>query len=182
MVKYIILFAVWAGIVIGYIIPHWLVPVMRGRDAGETAEAIGMIFFFAIVTVGWLWINQRVRWLAYVGLVLYAPSAYLIVSSFIHLKRRGKPVKGWEETTVLIDSGVYRIMRHPMYFGTALWAVGMALVQQSLMAIVLGVMVIICTFTASRGEDKKMIQKFGNEYREYMKKTPMWFFPFKKIP
>ena len=174
MLKYIILFVVWAGLVFGYIVPHWLVPVIRRRNLGESAEAVGMMFFFAIVTIGWWWKNQRVVWLAYIGLFLYAPSAYCIIISFITLKRRGKPTKGWEETTVLIDSGIFGIMRHPMYFGTALWAFAMVLVQQSILAIVLGVVVIACTFMASRGEDRKMIEKYGDAYKKYMTKVHMW--------
>jgi len=174
VVKYIILFIVWAGLVFGYIVPHWLVPVIRRRNLGESAEAVGMMFFFAIVTIGWLWKNQRVAWLAYIGLFFYAPSAYCIVASFINLKHRGKPAKGWEETTVLIDSGIFKIMRHPMYFGTALWAFAMVLVQQSILSIVLGVMVIVCTFTASWKEDRKMKEKFGDAYSEYMTKVHMW--------
>jgi protein-S-isoprenylcysteine O-methyltransferase Ste14 len=172
--KYIILFVVWAGLVFGYIVPHWLVPVIRRRNVGECAEAFGMMLFFAIVTIGWLWMNQRVAWLAYIGLFLYAPSACCIVTSFINLKHRGKPAKGWEETTVLIDSGIFKIMRHPMYFGTALWAFAMALVQQSILSIVLGVVVIACTFTASWKEDRKMIEKYGDAYRKYMTKVHMW--------
>lgn len=174
MAKYIILFVVWAGLVFGYIVPHWLVPMMKQGNLGEGAEAVGMVLFFAIVTVGWLWMNQRVTWLAYIGLFLYAPSAYCIVASFINLKHKGKPAKGWEETTVLIDSGIFGIMRHPMYFGTALWAFAMALVQQSILAIVLCIMVMVCTFMASRGEDRKMIEKYGDAYRKYMTKVHMW--------
>jgi protein-S-isoprenylcysteine O-methyltransferase Ste14 len=148
--------------------------MMKQGNLGESAEAFGMIFFFAIITIGWLWKNQRVSWFAYTGLFLYAPSAYCILASFISLKRRGKPAKGWEETTVLIDSGIFKIMRHPMYFGTALWAFAMVLVQQSILAIFLGVMVIACTFMASRDEDRKMKEKFGDAYREYMTKVHMW--------
>ena len=90
------------------------------------------------------------------------------------MERIGIQVVWWEETTVLIDSGIFGIMRHPMYFGAALWAFAMALVQQSILAIVLCVMVVACTFMASRGEDRKMIEKYGDAYRRYKTKVHMW--------
>jgi protein-S-isoprenylcysteine O-methyltransferase Ste14 len=174
MTKTIILFLVWAAIVGVWLIPRWFIPVIKHRIVGEIAEAAGILVFITLLTICWLWMNQRVPWLAYVGFALYAPSAFFVISSFINLKQKGKAEKGWEDTTVLIRSGIFRILRHPMYFGTALWAMAMAFIQQSIPAIVLAVIVISCTYVASRGEDKQMIEKFGDAYREYMKNVPMW--------
>jgi len=39
---------------------------------------------------------------------------------------------------------------------------------------ILGIIAIFCAWMASRKEDEFNILKFGDDYREYMKKVPMW--------
>jgi len=178
MVKSIILIIIWAGVIFGWLVPHWLIPVIKKKFVCEVSEGVGMAIFITLITVGWLWIGQQIKWLTYVGLALYIPAALFVIPSFIYLKHKGTPRGGWEDTTQLVDIGVYRITRHPMYFGTALWTLGVILVQQAIISIILGIIAIILFFMASKGEDKKLIAKFGDEYKEYMKKVPLW--PFSK--
>ncbi len=174
MWKYIILFLIWAGVIFGWLVPHWLIPAIKKRIICEICEAIGLAIFITLIVLGWFLIDQQIKWLAYIGLFLYIPAAYFIVSSFVNLKHKGKPKSGWEETTKLIDTGVYRITRHPMYFGSALFTFAVLLIQQSVVSIILGVIAVILFFIASKEEDKKLIDKFGDSYKEYMKKVPMW--------
>jgi protein-S-isoprenylcysteine O-methyltransferase Ste14 len=178
MWKKIILVAIWAGVIFGWLVPHWLIPVMKKKFICEISEGFGMAIFFTLIIVGWLWMGQQIKWLAYVGFALYIPAGLFVVPSFICLKHRGTPKGGWEDTTKLVDTGVYKITRHPMYFGSALFTLGVVLIQQSIISIILGIIGIILFYITSKGEDKKLIAKFGDAYRKYMKKVPFW--PFLK--
>jgi protein-S-isoprenylcysteine O-methyltransferase Ste14 len=179
MWKNIILFVIWAGVIFGWLVPHWLIPVIKKKFVCEVSEGFGMAIFITLIILGWLWMGEQIKWLIYVGLLLYIPAALFVIPSFIILKHRGTPKGGWEDTTKLVDTGVYGITRHPMYFGTALWTLGVILIQQSIISIILGIIAIILFFMASKGEDKKLIKKFGDAYKEYMKKVPFW--PLLKI-
>jgi protein-S-isoprenylcysteine O-methyltransferase Ste14 len=116
----------------------------------------------------------RIVPLRIIGFVLYAPAAFFVVSAFVNLRRKGKPGTGWENSTTMIDSGVFRIVRHPLYLGTAIWTVGLMLVFQSIPSTILGIVDVFCFWMASKKEDAFNIGKFGDGYKEYMKKVPMW--------
>ena len=168
---YIGIAAIWGGIVFG-----WLIPVIRKRIICEIYEAFGLGIFFTLMMLGLagVWIQFNVPIIRIIGLVLYAPAAFFVISAFINLKRKGKPETGWESTTTMIGSGVFGIVRHPLYLGTAIWTVGLMLVFQSIPLTLLGITGIFCFRMASKKEDAFNIEKFGEGYREYMEKVPMW--------
>ena len=83
MWRYIIFVGVWAVIIFGWIVPHWLIIAIKKRIISGIYEACGMTVFFTLVILGWLWMKQDIKLLAYIGLALYIPAAYFVVSSFI---------------------------------------------------------------------------------------------------
>jgi len=169
VLAYIICAAIWLGIIFG-----WLIPVIRQRIVHEIFVACGLgIMFSLIVLVSTVWQSGDIVPLVYTGLALYIPAAVLVVSSFVTLRRKGKPESGWEPTTVLIESGVYRVARHPLYLGSAIFTVGLMFAIQSIPATISGLVAVFCFWMASRKEDAFNIEKFGDEYREYMKKVPI---------
>jgi len=176
MWAYIIVAVIWLVIIL-----VWLVPVIRQRIVHEIYMAPGLgIMFTLIVLISTVWESGDIVPLAYVGLALYVPAAVFVIASFATLRHRGKPESGWEPTTELIESGVYKIVRHPLYFGCALFTVGLMFIIQSVPATVLGLVAILCFVMASVKEDAFNIEKFGDAYREHMKKVSLWN-PFKGV-
>jgi protein-S-isoprenylcysteine O-methyltransferase Ste14 len=155
-------------------VAYWLIAVIRQRMVHGIYEACGMGCYFTLVSLGWGWTGLGILPLQILGLVLYAPAILFVAMSFIGLRTKGKPEDSWERTTKLIDTGVFQVTRHPMYFGTAIWTVGVMLCQQSIPSLILGLVAVFCFFMASTGEDKFNLEKFGDEYREYMTKVPVW--------
>ena len=170
MWAYIICAVIWVAIIFG-----WIIPVVRVHQFYEIYMACGIGIFFSLIVLGLMvWKEDQVAPVAYLGCVLYVPAAALVASSFISLKRKGKPQSGWEPTTMLIDSGVYRVVRHPLYLGSATFTVGIMLIVQSIPSTVLGLVAIFCFWMVSRKEDKFNVDKFGDAYRQYMRKVPAW--------
>jgi len=118
----------------------------------------------------------KVPALTYVGWALFVPAAVLTFPSFYFLRRGGKPASGWEETTAVTARGVYRVVRHPMYFGTALFGVAASLLMQSYGAGAMACAIIVFAYTASRWEEKRNLKKFGDGYRSYAREVPRWNF------
>jgi protein-S-isoprenylcysteine O-methyltransferase Ste14 len=75
------------------------------------------------------------------------------------------------------DTGIYKIMRHPAYFGTIITAIGIPLVLGSLWGFIPSIMSIILTLIRTSLEDKTLINEL-NGYREYSQKTRYRLFPF----
>ncbi len=177
MWAYIILAVVWI-----IIISRWLVPVIRLRQVQEVYAvfAVGGLLSMVILGVGGVWNTYQIRILRIIGLILYIPSLFFVAAAFISLGRKGKPESGWEASTVIIKTGVFRLLRHPLYLGTAMWSLAVAFVFQSVQSTVVCALVIFCSFMASIKGDTFNIEKFGEKYSEYMKRVPMWNF-FKNI-
>ena len=79
----------------------------------------------------------------------------------------------------LIQRGVYRLIRHPMYTSFLLLACAQALlIPNSLVAIVGFAAALMLILLRIPREERMMLTEFGEEYRDYMKKTKRlipWF-------
>jgi protein-S-isoprenylcysteine O-methyltransferase Ste14 len=116
-------------------------------------------------------LNQIISW------ILLILSAYFGLAGFFLLKRKGKSSQSFENTTILVKSGVYRLIRHPLYFSLFLLGTGVLMKNPSLPALILGGINLAAVWLTSRIEEKEMISRFGEPYKEYMKETKM-FIPF----
>ncbi|HET9912529.1 MAG TPA: isoprenylcysteine carboxylmethyltransferase family protein [Anaerolineales bacterium] len=71
----------------------------------------------------------------------------------------------------LVTSGPYRWIRHPLYtFGSALF-VSLGMVADNWFIVILGLLAFIPVALRTPKEEANLIEKFGDEYREYMKHT-----------
>lgn len=71
----------------------------------------------------------------------------------------------------LVKHGIYSCIRHPIYFGAILFNLGFILLFSSLYGFLIMLAFIPCILYRIRIEEKMLIQKFGEEYRDYMKTT-----------
>ena len=75
-------------------------------------------------------------------------------------------------TTVLVDSGTYAIVRHPQMLGGTLMMCASILVSQHWLFALLGVPFIASLPKWIKDSENGLIAKFGDDYRQYMKKVP----------
>ncbi len=89
-------------------------------------------------------------------------------------KRLGAVPKGrsYMETTVLVERGVYAIVRHPQYLAGILLGVGFSLIAQHWLVGALGAIVVIVSYAGTYPEEKGLREKFGAPYKEYAKRVP----------
>lgn len=82
-----------------------------------------------------------------------------------------------EESTFRTD-GLYRFMRHPLYFFSILFLLFRP--YMDLNYFVIFVCLVIYFYIGSVYEEKKLVEKFGDEYIQYQKAVPR-IFPLKPI-
>ena len=116
-------------------------------------------------------IGQILSW------ILLMLSAYIAVAGYLTLKRKGKPDSNFENTSVLVKSGLYGYIRHPLYLSIFLLGTGIMLKHTGPLQLSLGTLNLIAIYLTARIEEKEMIARFGEEYKDYMKETRM-FIPF----
>ena len=96
------------------------------------------------------------------------------VFSFIKADTTVNPIEP-EKADSLVDTGVYRISRNPMYLALALALIALSVYLQSLwsLPVVLLFMIYMTRFQIFP-EERAMIKLFGEEYIEYMKNVRRW--------
>jgi protein-S-isoprenylcysteine O-methyltransferase Ste14 len=70
----------------------------------------------------------------------------------------------------LIQTGLYKIVRHPIYFGVILLCFGWAAVEQNRYTLVMAILLLLFFDLKSRKEEQWLSEQF-NDYAEYKKKT-----------
>lgn len=104
-------------------------------------------------------------------------SAYFGLAGYILLNNNGKAEHNFENTTVLVKSGVYSLIRHPLYLSLFLLGTGVMMKDPSIPSLLLGTVNFIAIWCTGLTEEKEMVEKFGEPYREYMRETKM-FIPY----
>lgn len=105
--------------------------------------------------------------------LLFIAGAYLIIKS--HGVLFGKEKK----ETSLIQEGVFSMVRHPMYFGSILLFLSFVVLSYSVLSFLVWLVICFFYYFISKYEEQLLIMQFGDAYREYRKKVPM-FIPFLK--
>jgi protein-S-isoprenylcysteine O-methyltransferase Ste14 len=116
---------------------------------------------------------------------LFFTSLLLVLSGVNLLQRHGKvnrnrddvPMFPFEKTTALVTNGVYRYIRHPIYASLFFLCWGFFFKHPSPVAAILGVTASTFLVATARVEENENINYFGDEYRQYMKRSKM-FVPF----
>lgn len=92
----------------------------------------------------------------------------------IEFRKKGRVRKGRSDihTTKLVDNGSYSIVRNPQFVTFILWAIADMLLFQHWIIIILGIPIKPLTYIDLIRADKASIEKFGDDYKTYMKKVP----------
>ena len=143
---------------------------------GTLLTILGIVCFPAnpLVLAGIIEVQSYLA-LTIVGWVVWVFGMVLVMAPIIMFPRRGGVSKGksFVNTTQLVNTGIYAIVRHPQYTG-GIYAIFLTtfLWYPHWLFGVLGVIGIAVIYLGCREEDKLLVEKFGNDYREYMKKVP----------
>jgi len=80
------------------------------------------------------------------------------------------------ETNVLAKEGIYKYMRHPMHLGLFLFPVSIAFLvaSPSFILIISPIEILFMLIMIKLAEEPEAVRKFGDEYLEYKKQTPMF--------
>jgi len=113
--------------------------------------------------------------LSIIGGIIWAFGMVLVMAPIVMFPRRGGVPKGksFVHTTRLVDTGIYAVVRHPQYTG-GIYAIFLAtpLLYPHWLFAILGVAGIVFLCLGTREEDKRLVEKFGDAYADYMQRVP----------
>jgi protein-S-isoprenylcysteine O-methyltransferase Ste14 len=104
-------------------------------------------------------------WL-YAGFLIFAVALVISIMALFNIASApaDKPV----------TQGMYKISRHPMYFSGFLMFISVGISCASWVVLLLAVLWIVFWRIAVPAEERFLIEKYGESYRDYMDKTPRW--------
>ncbi|MGE5720281.1 MAG: methyltransferase family protein, partial [Nocardioidaceae bacterium] len=112
--------------------------------------------------------------LASSGLLLATAAMALVLRSRAELGPAWSFVPKADQGTGLVTTGPYGLVRHPIYLGLALLAMGEALAFSSWPAFLIVLSGIVPTFAwRARAEETLLSRTFGKRYALYQKQTKM---------
>lgn len=112
----------------------------------------------------------------HVPLLIRIPLAVLLLALSAYLAWKGLATVFGEvrDEPGVITTGVFGIVRHPIYLSELLLYLGFLMLSLSLAAAVVWCAAIIFLHYISRCEEKLLLARFGEEYARYMRDVPMW--------
>jgi len=113
-------------------------------------------------------IPEWIRWLATLVAVAVIPIIYWI---FVSLGTNISPTQATRQNHQLVTHGPYRWVRHPLYTVGFIFAICLTVITSLWwLAIGMGLPLILLLLRTSK-EEARLIEAFGDDYRDYMKRT-----------
>jgi protein-S-isoprenylcysteine O-methyltransferase Ste14 len=155
----------------------------RGANQREGlwAHVVGYVFFLllaAVVLDFWFQGGNLQRfaypapgWLRWAGFGMGIISLGLFAWTHAILGRFWSAYLQLRPGHRLIVDGPYARIRHPMYSAIVAWMISLGLVAANWTPFVFAALGALNFMLRIQGEEKMMLQQFGDEYREYMRRT-----------
>jgi len=142
--------------------------------------------------IAWLFATNYIDWfnnpfsvrqiISWIFLII---SGYLVIVGVIFLKKIGRPKNGrnekslyqFEKTSVLVDKGIFKYIRHPLYSSLLFLTWGIFLKSPTIELLIISFLSTIFLYLTAISDEKECIIFFGDKYIEYMKKSKR-FIPY----
>jgi protein-S-isoprenylcysteine O-methyltransferase Ste14 len=124
-------------------------------------------------------VKQIFSWL----ILLFA--LYLLFIGVKQFMKTGKPkavrddktLYSFEKTTELVDTGIYKYIRHPMYSSLLFLTWGIYLKNTSIELLIVSLLSSIFLYLTAKFDEIECEKYFGEKYKAYIKRSKM-FIPF----
>ena len=95
-------------------------------------------------------------------------------AAYLALKAHRIIFEEFRDPPRVIDTGVFSIVRHPLYLSVLLIYLGLFFTTLSLFSLAIFIGIFLFYDFIARFEEQKLLEAFGEAYRAYMKTTPKW--------
>lgn len=158
--------------------------LLLSRQALRNMHSHGFYRFFAFELLLILLLMNRHYWFdepfalpQILSWILLSVSLVFAVQGFSLLRNVGKPGRQIESTRVLVQVGIYKYIRHPLYSSLMLFGWGVFFKQLCKAAVILTALATVFLLLTAKVEEGENTEKFGEAYTTYMAGTKR-FFPY----
>ena len=123
---------------------------------------LGIAFFLNIIAINLF--PSNIEELVVVGYAIFGIGALFYILSLFTL--RGKGISN------IVDSGIYGIVRHPMYLGAMTMFFSHIFLGQNIIVAIGTIVALVCCYLIILSDEEQNLEKFGDDYKRYMQKVP----------
>ena len=173
----------FAGLVMYAKAPDLLRSRLRAKETqSEQKDVIkysGLMFLAAFIIAG---LNYRFQWImmpraiVWIGVVVFL-LAYCLFGEVLRENQYLSRVIEVQEDQTVVDTGLYGVVRHPMYTATVLLFLSMPLVLNSLISFIIMLVYIPIIMKRIKNEEEVLEQELKG-YKEYKQKVKYRLIPF----
>ncbi len=131
-----------------------------------------VLFFCFIFDLNWS--LKLFFWIQITGLFIAILGGIIILLALLQLNKNLSPFPTQKESATLIETGLYKFIRHPIYLGIILLTFGIAFYLDSSYKLILSFILLILFFLKTQFEEKQLEINYSN-YLEYKLKTGRFF-------
>ncbi len=157
-----------------------------------TIKSHGFYRFFSWECIAWLFAANYKYWFEYpfsmnqiFSWLFLIISGYLVIMGVMLIRKVGKPERNrkentlyqFEKTTEIIDKGIFKYIRHPLYSSLLFLTWGIFFKNLTIELLCVSVLSTIFLYLTAIFEEKECLVFFGKKYIEYMKRSKM-FIPY----
>ena len=151
---------------------------LTGEHAfGDIGQIVLACLFAAIWIADSFFLRYTIFFNQYVPLAVRIPCGVVLLVLVGYLAKTSTSIVFGKkrENPVVIRKGVFAVIRHPMYLSEVLLYFGLLIMSMSLAAAVVWMIAIGFLYYISRHEERLLLARFGEDYKNYLQEVPMWF-------
>jgi len=123
---------------------------------------IGVVFFLNIIAINLF--PPNIGELVVAGYTIFGIGALLYILSVLTLRKKG--------VSNIVDSGIYGIIRHPLYLGAMIMFFSHIFLGQNWIVAIGTTVAIVCCYLIILSDEEQNLEKFGDDYKRYMQRVP----------
>lgn len=184
-ILFVAIYAVFFGVRIRYRVESARREPERRQKADSWASKVliiailcylGSIVFYMLDVPWFSWSQFAMPpWLRWLGVIGASSSVLLVAWTHRALGRQYSAELVIQKDHALVTTGPYARTRHPMYTALNMFSFSMAITTSNLLVLFFAILVILPFPWIARAEEQVLLETFGEEYREYMRRTGRFF-------
>jgi len=143
---------------------------------GDTLQLIMLIIFTATIAADYFFFRTYHLIGGKIPFVVRLPIGFGLIAFGGWLALRGIQIvfSDYRPEPIMITEGMFSRARHPIYLGAMLVYLGVLCLTLSFLSTIVFVFVMLVYQWLAKHEEKLMLGIFGDTYRDYIRRVPMW--------
>jgi protein-S-isoprenylcysteine O-methyltransferase Ste14 len=132
---------------------------------------VSIVLYFVIPVQNNFLVITLPDWLVYLGAGIGALSLIFQIVIHVTLQKNWSSAKAEKRSYIVIRSGLYSRIRHPLYLSLIVLLIGFALITVYIPFIIMAICSVPFFSTEAKKEEEELKEKGGEEYEAYCKKA-----------